>query len=281
MSNIQKTHEDTIRDKMSHVSDVLTEQEFKNFKGAFLSYYLTNQKDMKRCQPTDIIACLLKAAKDGVMVDGKEAMIVVRYVKDAGKDMPVYQPMVGGVVKMLLSDTEVESVTCHLVYEQEIKDGRFSYVTGDQENLVHEPIIFGQKGAAVGAYAILHYKSGHKKREFMGIDAIEKARKMSKMDFVWKNHFEEMAKKTVLHRLNKRVSSSPKVDEALAQEILTVKEQAIQEIQELKQSLPQEQLALIESKVPLDEERLSEFSDEKVNAIRNRVSQEASNVQGI
>ncbi|MDG4916373.1 recombinase RecT, partial [Mesorhizobium sp. WSM4983] len=54
---------------------------------------------------------------------------------------------------------------------------RFNYVVGDTEKLEHEPLLFGDKGDPVAAYAIASMKDGTIIREFMDAGEIDKVRR--------------------------------------------------------------------------------------------------------
>ena len=69
---------------------------------------------------------------------------------------------------------EVRDIRAHIVYQNEIDQGRFEYIVGDEEKLTHRPILFGERGKAVAGYAIAVLKDGSIIRDFMNGDEIEK-----------------------------------------------------------------------------------------------------------
>src|SRR5690606_22468021 len=99
-----------------------------------------------------------------------------------------------------------------------------TYVVGDEERLEHSPILFGDRGDPVAAYAIAKLRDGTTVREFMSADEIDKVRRSgaSQLIFekgqkpkvsdtprgIWADWTGEMWKKTVIRRLIKRLPVS-------------------------------------------------------------------------
>lgn len=129
---------------------------------------VNSNPDLANADRTSLLASITQAAQDGLVIDNKEAAIVVF------KGNAQYMPMVAGLVKKMRQHSDFGSISHGIIYQKEIDQGRFEYVKGDSEYLKHDPIIFGDKGAPVGAYAVLTTKSGDKFRAVMEKDAIEK-----------------------------------------------------------------------------------------------------------
>jgi recombination protein RecT len=174
---------------------------------------LQRNPDLMRASPKSILLACEKAAADGLVLDGRDAALVMF------KGEAQYIPMIGGIIKRAYNTGLVASIHVHLVYKRETEEidphtgrPRFMFIAGDDERIEHSPIVFGEKGPVVGAYAILRFKSGGVVRELMTIEEIERIARMQaknvgdngKLKGVWGQHFGEMAKKTVLRRLFKR-----------------------------------------------------------------------------
>lgn len=175
------------------------EEKKRKFDAAAATLFMKNDQDFSGVPAEKIITALVACAQTGLLPDGKEATVVVR------KRNAIFQPMVYGISKIINSLPGVCGITAHVVTDKEIEKQRFIYTAGDHEEINHEPIIFGDRGKVVGAYATVHYLNGFKKHEFMRLEEIEKCRKSAQTDVAWGNHFDEMAKKSVIHRLYKRI----------------------------------------------------------------------------
>jgi len=153
-----------------------------------------------------LIASCMKAAQDGLLVDGREAALVMF------GDNVQYMPMVSGIVKKLHQSGEIRDIAVHVAYEGD----EFMYELGDCERIVHRPT-FGDKGAPTFVYAIVHTTNGGTYREVMSYAQIEEIRMGSRSGNrgPWKTHWAEMAKKTVLRRIAKRLPSSADMDSVM------------------------------------------------------------------
>jgi recombination protein RecT len=110
-------------------------------------------------------------AADGLLPDGREAAFVLFKVKkdDAWIDAVQYIPMVYGLRKRAMMSAEVKDIRAYLVYEGEWTSGRFEMVAGDEEAIIHRPIIEGapgepERGKIIGGYAVAVLEDGQKIR---------------------------------------------------------------------------------------------------------------------
>lgn len=169
-----------------------------------------------------------KAAAAGLVPDGREGALVTFKTKDKASgrfiDAVQFMPMVFGLIKMARRSGTVADVRAHIVYQAEVDQERFSYVIGDSESLTHQPILFGERGEPVAAYAIAKLKDGTIVREFMSaadIDVVRRAGSSQRIYRkgeapvvsaeplgIWKDWASEMWKKTVIRRLTKRLDLS-------------------------------------------------------------------------
>lgn len=151
----------------------------------------------------------LKAASDGLLLDGREAALVTYRSKDGDQwvDTVQYQPMVAGIMKKARNSGEIASIVAQVVYSND--EFEINYVT-DGAPIVHKPSI-GDRGQRVGAYAIARLKDGSwTQPEFMSWDQIEKIKQRSKskdkngnVTGPWLTDEEEMGRKTVIKRAAK------------------------------------------------------------------------------
>lgn len=165
-----------------------------------------------------LYAAVMKAAQDGLVIDGREAALVTFNSKN-GKQAQ-YMPMVAGIMKKMRNSGDIATISYGLVYQKEFDEKRFEYIKGDNECLRHEPILFGDKGNIIGVYAVVTLKDGSKVREFMDMQQIDKVRKVSRSATSehgpWKKWFEEMAAKSVLRKVSKLCPMSTDIDRVFA-----------------------------------------------------------------
>ena len=168
-----------------------------------------------------------RAASCGLVPDGREGALVVFKTKDKDggwKNAVQFMPMVFGLMKMARRSGTIREIRAHIVYQNEVDQGRFTYIVGDAERLEHLPILFGEKGAPVAAYAIATMMDGSIIREFMSAEEIDTVRRAGSSQRIyqkgaapkvsdtpigiWADWWAEMWKKTVIRRITKRLDLS-------------------------------------------------------------------------
>ena len=150
-----------------------------------------------------LFAACMRAAQDGLLLDGREAALVMY------GDKVQYMPMVGGILKKLRQSGELSSISANVVYEND----DFDYELGDEERIKHKPVI-GERGKPIAAYAIVRTKDGGVYREVMSVAEVESVRQRSRAKNAgpWVTDWSEMARKTVIRRISKRLPSSSDLD---------------------------------------------------------------------
>ena len=162
--------------------------------------------DILDCEKQSIINSCMRAAADGLILDGREAALV-KFGNEA-----TYMPMTQGIIKKVRNSGELSTLSAHVVKEND----EFSYELGDEEKIVHRPAL-KDRGAPIGAYAIAKLRDGGIAREWMTIEEIEEVRAVSraKNGGPWKQWWGEMARKTVIRRLSKRLPMSSELDRVI------------------------------------------------------------------
>lgn len=163
-------------------------------------------------------AACMKSAQEGLLPDGKQAVLKIYNTNVGTKAAPkwkrlvAYEPMTDGMLMKLRNSGEVVGAPrVHVVYEKD----HFEYLLGDEERITHRPPPLGQpRGKVIGAYSIVLLKSGETSREVMGVDEIENIRKRSKNADAgpWASDYGEMCRKTVFKRHCKRLPRSTDLD---------------------------------------------------------------------
>lgn len=221
-NNLTSKKSDFIKVLPSHIS-------FEKFQRTVMTA-VTQNPDLIQADRTSLMLSCIKAASDGLLPDGRDAALVIFNAKGkdaAGADVWMkkvqYLPMYAGIIKKVRQSGEIASVVSHVVYQCD----KFEYVLGDEERVVHEPYMgIEERGKIIAAYAIARLKDGTTVREVMTFQDIEKVRRTSKSGAdkdtgapkgIWRDWYEEMARKTVFRRLAKWLPQSIElVDQAFS-----------------------------------------------------------------
>lgn len=197
-----------------------TQQHVDRFIRVVMTAAQQNTKLVDADRASFYAACM-KAAQDGLMPDGKEAVLKIYSMKKGSEyvDAVGYEPMVEGLLKKLrLSGEVIGAPRVHVVCQSD----EFDYQLGDDERIVHKPSL-GDRGEIIAAYSIVKLRSGDTSREVMSrkeIDAImerTKSRDYKTKEIVgpWKTDFAEMCRKTVFKRHYKRLPRSSDLDNVI------------------------------------------------------------------
>lgn len=169
---------------------------------------ITLNPDIAQCDKQSVLAACMKAASDGLILDGREAVLnvfnvkVTRGGKETWEKRAQYMPMVTGVIKRVRNSGEVARLNAFIVHAND----EFEVTYGLDMDLKHKPN-FKEPGEPIGAYAICRFKDGLDDFEFMSKAQIEgiRSRSKSKDKGPWVSDWSEMARKTVIRRLAKRL----------------------------------------------------------------------------
>ena len=172
-------------------------------------------QELLLCTPASLFASIMMAAKDGLLPDGKEAVIQPYNVKvkgergqqDRWEKQAQYMPMVKGIIKTMYNSGVVSMVDAVAVYEKD----DFSYQRGDSPRIDHRPYMgLEDPGQIIAAYAVIRLAGGEVKMEVMPRRDIEKVRAASKAKDGpgWKNWYDQFAIKAVIKRAAKQLPAS-------------------------------------------------------------------------
>ena len=161
------------------------------------------------------LAACTNAAADGLILDGREAALVVGYDGSVR-----YQPMMRGLLKLAYNSGMVKSLVVELVREND----NFDYSpTRADEPIFHTINLKTARGEPYAAYAIAAMKDGGVIHEVMSVEDINAIRDRSDAyrafkngkikSTPWSTDWSEMARKTVFRRLSKYLPSSTDRDE--------------------------------------------------------------------
>jgi recombination protein RecT len=167
--------------------------------------------ELLTCTMPSLMGSIMLAAKDGLLPDGKEAVIQVYNCNVAKKNCPAvwekqaqYMPMVRGLISILYRTGDVAMIDGVAVREKDV----FEYERGDAPRIVHKPYMGAEDpGKIIAAYCVITLKNGQIKREVMNARDLASVRAASKSPNGpgWKNWEDQFCIKAVIKRAFKQL----------------------------------------------------------------------------
>ena len=168
---------------------------------------ITLNPDIAEADKTSVLSSCMKAAADGLVLDGREATLTIYNSKQKDgsyKKMAQYIPMVAGIIKPVRNSGEVARLNAFVVYEGD----KFLVAYGLEMKLEHTPN-FENPGKPLGAYAVCLFKDGESDFEFMSAKQIlniaSQGKNGDQYDPAKGKNFGEWWRKTAIRRLSKRL----------------------------------------------------------------------------
>ncbi|AYJ87631.1 rect protein [Sphingomonas paeninsulae] len=168
---------------------------------------IQNNPDLAGLDRSSLFGAIVRLAQDGLLPDGREAAIV----KFGNKAQAM--PMIAGILKKIRQSGDVSKISAQVVYEND----EFVWHLGFDEDVTHNPPALDKpRGKAIGAYATAVLKDGARLLEVMNFEEIEQVRKVSRAsgNGPWVAWWSEMARKTVMRRLSKRLPMSTDLEDS-------------------------------------------------------------------
>lgn len=187
-----------------------------------LSNVLMQTPKLMKCDPRLVFREVSKIAALGLYCDPAlgEAYLITGWNAREKREEPQIRIGYRGLMKLARQSGEIASLYAHEVYAND----RIECHLGADKRLIHEPVLFGDRGPVIGYYAVVKYKGGETDFEPMTMDQIYAIRERSDgwkaykagrvKSTPWATDEEEMAKKTALRRLCKRIPQSPDLADA-------------------------------------------------------------------
>ncbi len=185
----------------------------------------TNPK-LKICSAESLLGAVMQCAQLGLepSVLGHAYLVPYKNKKKVGNqvvwvDECQFQIGYKGLLELARRTGQISSIMAHAVHEHD----EFDYEYGINETLRHKPTD-GDRGRVVRYYAYAKFKDGGYSFMVMSMqDIVNHRDKFSKAKEFgpWKDHFDEMAKKTVLKALMKYMPISVEFQKAAAQDETT------------------------------------------------------------
>jgi len=166
---------------------------------------------LKKCTPESVFLAVLQSAETGLELGSALGHAYLIPYGTEAKFMPGYK----GLVDLVRRSGTVKDIQVEIVFAKDefIREGGF------EPKFKHVPAE-GDRGAPRGAYCIFTFKDGGHQATYMTTAEINAIRDvvLSKQrgDSPWKNHWSEMAKKTVVRRACKLAPVSREVADAIA-----------------------------------------------------------------
>ncbi len=155
-----------------------------------------NNPELLNCNRASLYNACIKAAQDGLLPDGREAVLT------PFKGIVQYIPMIQGVLKKVHNSGVLATVDAQVVYAN---DEYESWLDEKGQHFRHKKAI-QNRGEPVLTYAYALTKDGALYFEEVSEEQMEKIEAMAKTDTIWKGAFrDEMKRKSALHRLSKRL----------------------------------------------------------------------------
>jgi phage RecT family recombinase len=185
---------------------------------------LMQNPDLINYAPALVYREVSKAAGLGLLLDPQlgEAYMVVAYNYKTRQQEPQLRVGYKGVIKLARQAGNVEAIYAHEVCQND----KIVCHMGTDKKLVHEPVLFSERGKVIGYYAVIKYKDGAFDFEPMSVQQVHAIRDRSDAwkafsegkikSTPWSTDEDEMSKKTVLRRLLKRQPQSGELSTAIS-----------------------------------------------------------------
>ena len=168
---------------------------------------ITLNPDLAQADKNSVLTACMKAASDGLVLDGREAAQTIYNTKQKDgsyKKMAQYIPMVAGIIKRVRNSGEVARLNAFVRYEND----EFHVAYGLEMKLEHKPN-FEDPGKPLGAYAVCLFKDGESDFEYMSAKQIlniaGQGKNAEQYDPAKGKNFGEWWRKTAIRRLSKRL----------------------------------------------------------------------------
>ena len=184
--------------------------------------------DLLEADRTSLLTACVDAARAGLLPDKRESALVVHSTKKKVLDPKTggrkevwvkevtYMPMIRGIYKLANGSGEVRRIRAHLVRAGD--DFRYGY--GAVPFCDHVPADADKQGLITHVYAVATLTDGSIDLEVMTLAEVNAVRQQSRQPKggAWGSDAVpngEMAKKTVVHRISKRLDLEPAAREAV------------------------------------------------------------------
>lgn len=184
--------------------------------GGALTVEMNRNPFLANCTAMSLIGGLIQATSLGLEIGSAlgQAYLVPRFNKKIGASEATFQVGYRGLIVMAGRTKAYKVFDAHIVYEND----EFDIGQGTDVFVLHKPLKRGNRGPIVSVYANAETVEGGKQVQFMTIEQVKAFQaKYAASDGAyspWVTAFDEMARKTPLRNLGKRIALSPEIQEA-------------------------------------------------------------------
>lgn len=191
---------------------------------------IRNNPKIAECSPSSLMGAVMQAAQVGLEPDALGSCYLVPYNRrykddnDQWQSVKEVQFQIGykGMIELVRRTGQVTSIVANAVHQND----EFQFEYGLNENLRHKPIMTGERGEVIAFYAYARFKDGGHAFAVMSVDDVNQVRdkftksKNQKGEIfgTWVDHYESMAKKTVIKQLIKYMPISVEVQQDIIQD---------------------------------------------------------------
>jgi recombination protein RecT len=172
--------------------------------------------ELQDCDPKSVVAAVVQASELGLEPCGalQHGYLIPYKNKNTNSREAQFMPGYRGLIELARRSGKLRSISARVVYE---KDKFNLNYTAERVNFLHEPFLLGDAGKPVLIYATAVLEGDQIEFEAMPIHEIDAIRERSQagQSGPWVTDYNEMAKKTVLRRLLKRLPMSTELAQAI------------------------------------------------------------------
>lgn len=178
---------------------------------------IRNTPALQECTTASLFGALVQSASLGLepnTVLGHAYLVPFWNNKQNRRDV---QLIIGyrGLIDLARRSGQIVSIAAHAVRERD----EFTLDLGTESKIIHRPNLIEERGDIVAFYAVAHLKDGGVAFDAMSVSDVVRVAKGTQskgQSGPWKDHFEEMGRKTVIRRLAKYLPLSIELASAVA-----------------------------------------------------------------
>jgi recombination protein RecT len=201
-----------------------------------------------------LMQTFMKAAQDGLLLDGREAAAVPY------KSQVNYLPMVDGIIKLMHNSGLIKTISVDVAYTNDC----FEYEKGSNAHVKHMPLLSGDRGERLAVWCYVKTVNDGEYIEIMDMKSIEDCRRVAKSQNVWNAWYDQMAKKTILKRMAKLLPKSDALSTVLKMDDETNYKEPVNVTPE-KQTQP---LSRLKEAMGMEQEEVDQAADNVINNYR-------------
>ncbi len=169
--------------------------------------------DLMKCTPVSVLSCLIQSAQLGLEPGnglGHAYLIPFRNNKN-GTFEATFIVGYKGYLALARRSGLLKRISANVVYSGD----EFEYSLGSSEYLSHKPCGETSAAAITHGYAVAEFKDGGIQIEVMTRKQIDAIKNRGRRNPVWDSDFAEMARKTLIRRIQKYLPLSPEMADAI------------------------------------------------------------------